>query len=41
MKLSTLCFDLSFSEIEISFFDEFTSTHMLAVIFSGVVGSGL
>ena len=40
-KLSTLCFDLSFSEIEISFLNEFTSAHMLAAVFSGVGGSGL
>ena len=40
-KLSTLWFDLSFSDIEISFLHEFTSAHILAVVFSGVVGSGL
>ena len=40
-KLSTLCFDFSFSDIEISFLNEFTSAHILAVVFSGAVGSGL
>ena len=33
--------DFSFSDIEISFFDAFTSAHMHAVVSSGVGGSGL
>ena len=41
MKLSALCFDLSFSDIEIFFFNTFTSAHMLAVVSFGVDGSGL
>ena len=40
-KLSALCFDLSFSDIEIFFFNTFTSAHMLAVVSFGVEGSGL
>ena len=40
-KFSTLWFDLSFSDIKISFINAFTPAHILAVVVSGVGGSGL
>ena len=41
MKLSTLCFDLSFPDVEIASFNAFTSAHILAVVSFGVGGNGL
>ena len=40
-KISILCFDHSCSDSEISFFNAFTSAHMLAVVSSGVGNSRL